>query len=96
MKATLKERLDVEFRPYVILGACNPPLANRALNADALAGLLLPCSVVIEADGDGSRVLIANPELLLTLPPLDKNPEVLAAASEAKARLQRVAAALAV
>lgn len=97
VQATLKAKLGVEQEPYVILGACNPSLAHRALNADANAGLLLPCNIVVRAlptfNGQPqSRVEIADPVAMLAImraPGLDDM------ASEARAKLERVAAALA-
>ena len=95
VKATMKEKLDEEFRPYTILGACNPALAHRALSQDAVAGLLLPCNVTVEADGDSASILrIANPETILRVGSLEDNPELIAVAQEARIRLERVAEAL--
>jgi len=94
IKAALKEKLNVDFRSYVILGACNPPLAHRALQSEPLVGVLLPCNVTVEASDGGALVSIANPEAMLTIPPLTENPEVLAVAAEARARLERVALSL--
>ena len=91
----LKEKLGVTFRPYAILGACNPQLAHRALSHEARVGLLLPCNVTLEeAPGGRTLVRIGNPEALLSVGGLDQAPELRAVAREARERLQRVAGAL--
>ena len=95
VKATLKEKLGEDFRPYAILGACNPPLAHRSLSADPLVGLMLPCNVTVEEDpAGGSIVRIANPEMMMQAGSLGGNPELAAVASEARSRLERVAGKL--
>lgn len=94
VKATLKEKLDADFRRYVILGACNPPLAHQALQSDPLVGLLLPCNVTVEEADGGSLISIVNPEIMLGMGPIAENDKICEVASEARARLERVAAAL--
>jgi uncharacterized protein (DUF302 family) len=68
--ATFKKKLGIDRPPLKILGACNPDLAHRALEIDPSASLLLPCNVVLEADGDRTRVLIADPRALMSGPEL--------------------------
>jgi len=88
VKATLKKKLDVDFRRYVILGACNPPLAHRALQAEPDIGVLLPCNVVVsERDGGGSVVSAMNPVAAFHL--ID-NPDMQPIAADVRQRLQRV------
>jgi uncharacterized protein (DUF302 family) len=92
VKATLKKKLDVDFRPYKILGACNPPLAHRALEAAPEVGLLLPCNVTVQYVDDGvTEVSLVNPLAMLGVVP---NPALAAVAQDAAERLDRVAAAL--
>jgi uncharacterized protein (DUF302 family) len=91
VKATLKKKLDVDFRKYVILGACNPPLAHRALSADLEIGLLLPCNVIIYEERGASVVSIADPIATLGLA---GRTDVEPVAAEARMRLERVIKAL--
>ena len=93
MKATLKQKLDVDFRKYIILGACNPVLANEALAEELEVGLLLPCNVIVyENEQGGSTVSIVDPIAMLGVV---VNPALDAVAAEARTRLQRVAQAIA-
>lgn len=59
VRATLKNKLDVDFRPYTILGACNPPFAYKALLAEAMIGTMLPCNVIVQENGDGKTEVAA-------------------------------------
>ena len=92
MQATLKQKLNVDFRRYVILGACNPPLAHRALSANLDVGLLLPCNVVVYEEGDGAVVTAVDPVAMLGI--LQGDPVAREVAVEAGTRLQRVIASL--
>jgi len=88
VKATLKAKLNVDYPDYVILGACNPALAHRALSADPGIGLLLPCNVVVARDDDGNTVIsILDPESMLKVVP-DAS-RLQDAMHEARERLQR-------
>src|SRR5581483_1208879 len=92
VKETLKQKLDVDFRPYKILGACNPPLAHRALTIAPEIGLLLPCNVTVSYVEPGvTDVALIDPMVMLGF--MDR-PELKPVAGEARARLERVAAAL--
>ncbi|WP_329055696.1 DUF302 domain-containing protein [Streptomyces violaceus] len=90
--ATLKAKLGHDMEDYLILGACNPPLAHRALEADHSIGLLLPCNVVVRRDGDQMLVQALDPGTMVTLTGLDTLKPV---ADEATARLDAALGALA-
>ena len=92
VRQTMKEKLDIDFEPYVILGACNPQLAYRALQAEHELGLLLPCNVVVHEHQGVSAVSIVDPAQMLGV--VGDNAELAAVASEAGDRLRCVVAAL--
>lgn len=95
VKSALKEKLNEDFRHYTILGACNPPLAHRALTNNAEVGLMLPCNVTVEEDlSGGSIVRIIDPAVILEVGELSKNNVLIEVASEAREKLKRVAESL--
>ena len=92
VKATMKKKLDKDMRPYVILGACNPPFASQAIDAEASIGLLMPCNVVVREDATGAvQVEFLDPIALFEM---TGRPDVGPLAKEVRARLDRVMAAL--
>jgi uncharacterized protein (DUF302 family) len=93
VKATLKKKLDVDFRRYIILGACNPPFAFKALNAELEIGLMLPCNVIVYETEDGGSVVSAmNPMAALGI--VD-NPELQEVAEKVTEKVQRAVQSLA-
>jgi uncharacterized protein (DUF302 family) len=91
VQATLKKKLDVDMGPYLILGACNPSLAKRAIEFDPDVGLLLPCNVVLRQTPGGMQAHLASPRALFRL--MDTH-QIAPVADEAEERLRRVHASL--
>ena len=94
VRATMKKKLDVEFRPYIILGACNPPLAYKALSAERDIGLLLPCNVIVYAGDEPHTSTVAAMDPVTALA-LTGNESIKPVAEEVRARLERVLKAVA-
>ena len=90
VKATLKKKLDKDFRRYKILGACNPNLAHQALQAEPQIGLLLPCNAVVQETDDGVVVSVASPRAMFSLVGKEGMEDLVA---DAEARISRVIAA---
>ncbi len=91
VKETMKKKLDVDFRKYTILGACNPPLAHKALTARPDVGLLLPCNVIVYEEGDTTVVNIIDP---ISMTNFIDDQSLVAVANEARQRLKRVSDAI--
>lgn len=91
VKATMAKKLGVEFRDYKILGACNPPIAHRALTVEPLMGLLLPCNVVVAREETGTRVSMLSPTAMFSLV---NRADAAPLADEVEARLKRALAAV--
>ena len=91
-----RDKIGVEFRPYTILGACNPQLAHAALSSKPEIGLMLPCNVTVEAVEDGCVVRIVNPIAMMKMGDLGSDEAIVNVASDATERLKRVADALSV
>ncbi len=92
MKSTFREKLDIDFRNYRILGACNPNFAHRAIQSEALIGLMLPCNVVVQ-EADNGKVNVAAIDPLASIGSLN-DPNINAVANEARDILEKVVAAL--
>lgn len=91
----LKTKIDVDFRPYTILGACNPVLAHKALTARPDVGLMLPCNVTVEKSGDGEcLVRFIDPSKMMSFATLGDNADLVAIGADAAERIGRAAASL--
>jgi uncharacterized protein (DUF302 family) len=90
----LKQKIGVAFEPYLILGACNPHLAHKALSVDASIGLLLPCNVVLRQEGDEVEVSILDPEVMFSVVEAETKKALAELPQEVKTRLQAVLSAV--
>ncbi len=88
VKATLKKKLDVDFKPYKILGACNPPFAHKALQAEEFIGLMLPCNVVVHVN-DAGKTVVSAVDPMASMQAVE-NPELAGVAEEVRDKLQAV------
>lgn len=88
VQKTLKQKIGVDFKPYLILGACNPQLAHKALATDESIGLLLPCNVVLKQEGDEVVVSILDPEAMFSIVEPETKKALAGLPQEAKNRLQ--------
>jgi uncharacterized protein (DUF302 family) len=88
VQKVLKEKLGVDFEPYLIMGACNPGFAHQALSADRSIGLLLPCNVVLRQNGSKVDVSIQDPEVMFSVVEIGANSDLAKIPQEAKQRLQ--------
>lgn len=91
VKETLKQKIDVDFKKYVILGACNPPIAHKALQEEEELGLLLPCNVIVYEKDNKTRISIFDPMVMTWIM---ENDNIKPIATEVQERLQRVLAAV--
>jgi len=93
--SVLKTKIDVDFRPYTILGACNPVLAHKALTTRADVGMMLPCNVTVEKSAEGEcTVRFIDPAKMMGFATLGENADLVAIGAEAAARIGRAAASL--
>jgi uncharacterized protein (DUF302 family) len=92
VKATLKKKIDADFRRYIILGACNPHFAHRALQAEIDIGMLMPCNVIVYEADDGKTVVAAMDPGVMSR--VSDNPELPKIAAEARERVERAIASL--
>jgi len=94
IQKTMKQKIGVDFKPYLILGACNPHFAYRALSADESIGLLLPCNVVLRQDDDGVEVSIQDPEVMFSVVDEATKRSMAGFPQEVKTSLQSILAAM--
>ena len=94
VQKTLKQKIGVDFEPYLILGACNPQLAHKALSADRSIGLLLPCNVVLRSTGESVEVSILDPEVMFGVAEPETKAMLATLPQDAKTRLQNALATL--